>query len=115
MSTRHEAQQVPKGAVRCGAWLRDQEEEEAYGRMKQCLCFKWLSQILPQLGDGNSLLIVLSHPSPAQLFGSGETTSHWLENNHVTPSQPMRDGEFGCDSWNRSNYFGPDLGVKPTC
>lgn len=63
VSTSHEAQQVPKGAVKCGAWLRDQEEEEAYGLQR--LCFKWLSQMLLQLGHGNSLLIVLPHPSPA--------------------------------------------------
>lgn len=83
--TSHEAQQGPKGAVQCGAWLGAQEEQkntEAYKH--QCLCFKWLPYMLSLLGHGISiLLIVLPLISPAQPFGSGETTGHWLRNGHV--------------------------------
>ena len=56
-STSPEAGQVPKGDVKCGACLRHQEEEE-------CLCLKWLSQMLPHLSHGN--FFSLSFLAPLQ-------------------------------------------------
>lgn len=64
--TSQEAHQGPKRAVKCGPWLGAQEEEENTEASKhQHLCFKWLPYMLSSFCHGNSLPVVLPHPSPA--------------------------------------------------
>lgn len=68
--TSHEAQQGPKGAVKCGAWLGAQEgQKNTEADKHQCLCFKWLPDMLSLLGHRSSihLMSFLSFPQHSHL------------------------------------------------
>lgn len=109
VSTSHEAQQIPERL--CNVVPGSETRKMRRFMDHQCLC---LQVAVPDPSATRSWKFS-SHCSSSPLSSSEETTSHWLENNLLIQSQPMRDDEFGCDAWNHSSHFGPDLRAKLTC